>query len=124
MTKETEILYNADCPVCNFEISHYAKYAQKEALPLTFKDLNTDEFDTFGVTADQAAQRLHVLKDGQVTSGIPAFLVLWADLPRYSRLGKFIALPGIFQLSCFGYDKILAPTIYRRHVRRLRAKQI
>lgn len=123
MPDNTEVLYNADCPVCNFEISHYADYARKKALPLTFKDLNTDEFSAFGITADQAAQRLHVLKDGQVTAGIPAFLLLWADMPRYRWLGKLIALPIIFQISCWGYDKILAPMIYKRHLKRQAAAQ-
>ncbi|SLN48936.1 hypothetical protein PSA7680_02539 [Pseudoruegeria aquimaris] len=122
MPEQTEILYNADCPVCNFEITHYADYARKEALPLTFKDLNRDDFAAFGLTADQAARRLHVLKDGQITAGIPAFLILWREMPRYRWLAKLVALPGLFQLSCFGYDRILAPLIYRWHLRRLKRR--
>ena len=76
---KTSVLYNAECPVCNFEISHYASYSQKSGLPIRFDDLNTDARTAWNLTEDQAARRLYVLHDGELTSGIPAFLVLAAD---------------------------------------------
>jgi len=119
MTETTKILYNAECPVCNFEISHYAEYSAKKALPLKFEDLNATDLSRWGLTADQAARRLYVSKNGQLYDGIPAFLILWADMPRYRLLGRFIGLPGIRQITTLIYDHILAPTIYRWHKRRL-----
>ena len=32
MQKEIEILYNADCPICRFEIDHYAAYSADRGL--------------------------------------------------------------------------------------------
>jgi len=113
---ETAVLYNAECPVCNFEISHYAKYASREGLSITFDDLNSAACDTWGMSPDQAARRLYVRKDGQLISGIPAFLVLWREMPRYLWLARVVGLPVIRQLSVLMYDYVLAPAIYRWHL--------
>lgn len=116
---QTSVLFNANCPVCNFEIQHYAHYAGKNGLPIRFDDLNTDARDAWGLDADTAARRLYVLHEGELTSGIPAFLVLWAQMPRYKLLGRIVGLPGIKQIACVVYDYALAPLIYRWHLRRL-----
>lgn len=121
MTDKTRVLYNADCPVCSFEIDHYAAYAGRQGLPILFEDLNRDALEDWGLSRDAAARRLYVLKGGQMYSGIPAFIVLWRDMPRYRRLARLVALPGIHTLACLIYDHVLAPLIYRWHVRRLRA---
>jgi predicted DCC family thiol-disulfide oxidoreductase YuxK len=115
---KTAVLYNADCPVCNFEISHYAKYADTKGLPIRFDDLNTDALAEWGLDSDTAARRLYVTKDGQLYSGIPAFLILWADMPRYTWVARIVGLPGIKQLSGLAYDYVLAPVIYKMHLRR------
>jgi len=127
MTEQTKeraaVLYNAQCPVCRVEIEHYADYSQKHDLPIRFDDLNaTDALARWGIDADTAARRLHVLKDGDVLTGIPAFIVLWEEMPRYRRLAKVVSTPVVFQLACFAYEYVLAPLIYRYHLRRLRRR--
>ena len=117
-TPSTAVLYNAECPVCNFEISHYAGYAAREGLPIRFDDLNGAGREAWGLSADQAARRLYVLHDGQLTSGIPAFLVLWRQMPRYRWLARVVGLPGVRQVAGLVYDHVLAPLIYRWHLRR------
>ncbi|WP_392336438.1 thiol-disulfide oxidoreductase DCC family protein [Loktanella salsilacus] len=119
---KTAVLYNAGCPVCNFEIQHYAQYSGDNELPIQFDDLNSDARLQWGLDADTAARRLYVLHDGALTSGIPAFLVLWAQMPKYRWLGKVVGLPVIKQFASALYDYVLAPVIYRRHLRRLRKK--
>ncbi len=122
MEKETQtsVLFNANCPVCNFEIQHYVQYADKNGLPIRFDDLNTDAREVWGLDADTAARRLYVLHEGKLTSGIPAFLVLWAQMPRYRWLGRIVGLPLIKQGASAAYDYVLAPLIYRWHLRRLK----
>jgi len=63
-----------------------------------------------------------VLHHGTLTSGIPAFRVLWAQMPRYKWLAWVVGLPGVFQIACAMYDHVLAPVIYRWHLRRLRKR--
>ncbi len=118
----TTVLYNAECPVCNFEISHYAKYSEGQDLPIRFDDLNTDARLAWGLSEDEAARRLYVLHNGALTSGIPAFLILWAQMPKYQWLALVVSWPGIRQIATVAYDYVLAPGIYRWHLARKRRK--
>ncbi|MEO0390529.1 MAG: DUF393 domain-containing protein [Pseudomonadota bacterium] len=119
----TDVLYNADCPVCRFEIDHYADYTARTALPIRFDDLNSEDMAQWDIDPDDAARRLHVRKDGQVYAGIPAFLVLWSDMPRYRWLARLIGLPVIRQVASAVYDYVLAPALYAWHRRRVAAKR-
>jgi predicted DCC family thiol-disulfide oxidoreductase YuxK len=121
-TPETAVLFNADCPVCNFEIRQYARYAETNGLPIRFDDLNSEARSRWGLDADTAARRLYVLHDGRLASGIPAFLILWAQMPRYRWLARVVGLAGIRQVAALVYDHILAPLIYRWHLRRMRRR--
>ncbi|MBJ6371337.1 thiol-disulfide oxidoreductase DCC family protein [Sedimentitalea arenosa] len=118
MPSETRVLYNAACPVCRAEIDHYARYTEARGLPVRYDDLNSGARADWGIDADTAAKRLHVLKDGQLHSGIDGFLVLWRQMPRYRLLAMLVGLPGLRQLAGLVYDRILAPRLYRRHLRR------
>jgi predicted DCC family thiol-disulfide oxidoreductase YuxK len=120
----TSVLYNASCRVCNFEIQHYAQYSGNHKLPIQFDDLNSDARAKWGLDADTAARRLYVLHDGTLTSGIPAFLVLWAQMPKYRWLSRFVGMPGIKQIASAIYDYVLAPAIYHWHLRRLRKQSV
>ncbi|MEM8580699.1 MAG: DUF393 domain-containing protein [Pseudomonadota bacterium] len=114
-TEDTSVLFNAACPVCNAEIKHYARYAEKEALPLRFEDLGATDLSAWGVSEDQAARRLHVRQGDTVFSGLPAFRVLWAQMPRYTWLAKVTGWPVVRPLAAATYDYILAPLLYRWH---------
>jgi predicted DCC family thiol-disulfide oxidoreductase YuxK len=116
MTK-TDVLYNGDCPVCSFEIGHYAKIAERDGLPMTFQPLKDNAAD-WGMDPDVAARRLYVRRDGQVYGGMDAFILLWQDLPRYGWLAKLCSLPVIRPTTVFLYDRIAAPLIYAWHKRR------
>ena len=120
MSEETKVLYNAQCPVCRFEIDHYRSYSQKSDLAIQFDDLNSDALLAWEITSDQAARRLYVEHKGQLYSGIPAFIMLWREMPRYRILGRIVDLPIIHWIACKVYDLALAPAIYRRHLYRQR----
>jgi predicted DCC family thiol-disulfide oxidoreductase YuxK len=117
-TSETRVLYNNQCPVCSFEINHYAEYARQNRLPIRFDDLNGPDRAEWGIDEDTAARRLYVLRNGQLYDGIPAFIELWREMPRYRWLAKVVGLPGVRHIASFGYDHVLAPLIYRWHLRR------
>lgn len=117
-TSETRVLFNDQCPVCSFEINHYAAYARSKGLAIAFDDLNGPERAAWGIDEDRAARRLYVLRDGELTSGIDAFLVLWREMPRYRWLARIVGLPGVRHVASGVYDHVLAPLIYRWHLRR------
>lgn len=112
------VLYNAECPICAREIDHYARHANRHALPIRFDPFHTTDLQAYGITADLAARRLHVLHQGRVVSGVPAFLLLWRAMPGYHWLARFVGMPGVRHAAAGLYDHILAPLLYRLHLRR------
>lgn len=119
MTDEIRVLYNAACPVCRAEIDHYAVYARKQGLPIRFDDLNDTDLDGWGIGADEAAQRLHLRKGGEILGGIDAFVELWRVMPRWRLLAATVGSPLVRQLAALVYDRVLAPALYRRHLARV-----
>lgn len=113
---DTRVLYNETCPVCRFEIDGYRRSAAKDNLPIRFDGMGAAA--DWGLTPDQAARRLHVIHQGQLLSGIPAFLALWSAMPRWRWLARLVAVPGIHGASCLIYDHVMAPILYRAHLRR------
>lgn len=120
MSDEIRILYNDTCPVCRFEIDSYRKTAEREALPMRFDRL--EQAESWGLTPDQAARRLHVVSGGRLLSGMEAFRAIWARLPRWRWAARVAGWPVLRQALGFAYDRIAAPVLYRAHLRRQRRK--
>lgn len=115
----TRVLYNADCPVCSFEIDHYRARADRDNLDIAFDDLNGPDLAEWNLSEDQAARRLHVLRDGKVLSGFPAFRALWSEMPHMRWLAALTGLPGLRHGLSWAYDHIGAPVLFRMHRRRV-----
>ncbi len=117
---EIRILYNERCPVCRAEIGHYRARAETARAPLRFEDLHSADLDGWRMTPDQAMRRMHAkLPDGRVVSGVEAFALIWERLPGYRWLARVVRLPFIRGLAGFAYNRIAAPWLYRRHLRRM-----
>lgn len=116
MSDETRILYNDSCPVCRFEIDHYRAVAARDGAPLRFDRLEAAA--GWGMTEDQAARRLHVMRGGEVLSGLEAFRAIWATLPRWRWLARVTGWPVVRPVVGVVYDSVAAPLLYRAHVRR------
>ena len=121
MSEKTEVLYNASCPVCSREVNQYARLSAKAALPITYYDLeDADKLADWGLDKEEAAKRFHLRKNGQMYSGIDAFIVLWREIPQTRWLAWLINLPGIHFAACTTYDWVLAPALYKFHKKRQR----
>jgi predicted DCC family thiol-disulfide oxidoreductase YuxK len=116
-TIETHVIFNDTCPVCRFEINHYSKIAGRDGLPVRFIGIDGDL--PAGLTADDAARRLHVWDGKQLVSGVPAFILLWRGMRGYRHLARLIDLPVIRTLASLAYDHVAAPLLYRAHLRRV-----
>ena len=116
MDQETRVLFNHTCPVCRAEISAYQRRALRDGLPIRFDPL--DRADDWGLSTDEAARRLHVWHDGKVLSGLDAFRALWQQMPHLRWLAWLTGFPGVYGLTRRVYDHILAPILYRAHLRR------
>jgi predicted DCC family thiol-disulfide oxidoreductase YuxK len=117
---DIRVLYNEACPICRAEIAHYRARAAASGAPLRFEDLDTADLGAWTLSPDQAMRRMHaMLPDGSVVSGVEAFALIWERLPRYGWLARLVRLPGVRGLAALAYDRLAAPWLYRRHLRRM-----
>jgi predicted DCC family thiol-disulfide oxidoreductase YuxK len=67
---------------------------------------------------------MHVCNDdGEVASGVDAFIAVWRRLPRFRWLAVLVALPGPRQLFSAAYEWIAVPTLAAWNARRERRSQ-
>ena len=116
----TTVLFNGDCKICNKEICVYQTYGAGRGLPIDFKDINAIDLAPFGLTRNETARQLHVIKNYELFKGVKAFVVLWNEMPRYRFLAKIFSLPGVTDVAQFFYYHIIARYLYARDIKRLK----
>ena len=121
-----QIFYNGSCSICAPEIQMYKKLvAQKKGvkdIPLDFVDISVSEVEEF--SQEDLLKRLHAkLPNGEIISGVPAFIKLWRQVPGFKGLAFLINLPLIKHFSIKVYDHILAPTLYKRYMRSIKNRK-
>ncbi|HVY81988.1 MAG TPA: TIGR01777 family oxidoreductase [Steroidobacteraceae bacterium] len=108
----TEMYYNGECPVCNAEMTHYARLCAESQKSLRFIDSmqRPDALAACGLRTDHLERRVY-LKDskGRIVSGLPALIELWSRMPRYRWLAKLTSLPVLHRISVAIYDHVIGP---------------
>lgn len=122
MSEHMTVIYNAQCPICAREIAHYRRLSERHDLPIRYAGLDAPAVARSGLTPDDAARRLHVVRDGEVIAGVPAFIALWRVMPGFRWAAWLVSLPGIRQAADLAYDRALAPALHALHRRRVRRK--
>ncbi|MEL7488021.1 MAG: DUF393 domain-containing protein [Pseudomonadota bacterium] len=119
MTEKLTVYFDGSCPLCRREIDFYRR--QRGADGVRWLDLTAADTDTGGdLSCADAMRRFHVRRaDGTLASGARGFAALWRELPGFSWLGRFVALPGIAQLAEAAYRLFLIgrPAIQRTFAR-------
>lgn len=118
MTRIT-VIYNDTCPICAREVAGYRRVTRARGLDVAYAGLSDSDLARFGLTATEAAKRFHVLEDGVLLDGVPAFAALWEKMPRLRWLAWLVRLPVIAPLARLLYDHALAPPLYALHRRRV-----
>jgi predicted DCC family thiol-disulfide oxidoreductase YuxK len=75
---------------------------------IEFRDINLepDALARFGATLADVRRRLHgVDADGRLHVGADCAIAIWRATPGDGWLAWLVGLPGIHQISCFGYDR-------------------
>jgi predicted DCC family thiol-disulfide oxidoreductase YuxK len=122
MSPQLTVWYNTKCPVCNAGIdwqrSRLARAAR--AGMIEFRDINLepDALARFGATLADVRRRLHgVDADGRLHVGSDCAIAIWRATPGDGWLAWLVGLPGIHQISCFGYDRF-ADLLYAWNLRK------
>ena len=116
----TTVLFNGDCEICSKEICIYQSYGSSEGLPIDFKDINNTDLNSFGLTRDETARQLHVLKNSELFVGVKAFVILWNEMPKYRFLAKIFSLPGVSKFAQFFYYHVISLYLYQRDIKRIK----
>lgn len=115
---KTLVIYNDTCPICSREVAVYQKEAEACGLDIRFSGLSRDTLAANGLDRDAAAKRFHVIRDGEVLSGVDAFFALWRALPRWAWLARLLDRPGLRTIARVVYDRVLAPLLFAMDKRR------
>lgn len=114
------VIYNDSCPICAREIAAYRRFTQRHGLDVSYLGISSDDLAGYGLTKRAAARRLHVIENGTMTDGIPAFALLWDRIPKLRWLARAVRLPVLSRLAALIYDHALAPALFALHRRRER----
>tara|TARA_B100000902_G_scaffold96303_1_gene98973 strand:- start:286 stop:663 length:378 start_codon:yes stop_codon:yes gene_type:complete len=117
---KTTVLFNGDCEICSKEICVYQSYGASKELPIDFRDINDTDLDSFGLTREETARQLHVIKDSELFVGVKAFIVLWNEMPKYRFLAKIFSLPGMEKIAQLFYYHLISRYLYKRDINRLK----
>lgn len=120
MSDDLTVIYNDTCPICAREVDAYRRSTGRLGVQVAYAGLSQYDLAGFGLTPETAARRFHVMRDGVLYDGIPAFAILWETMPRLRWLARLVRLPGMRWLAAVVYDHLLAPPLYVMHKRRLR----
>jgi uncharacterized protein len=109
-----KVYYNEQCPICDFEVSHYKRSASNDKCEIEFNDINTKKqaLSMYKLEYEDIKRRMYTLDErGKLVSGIDAFLSIWRNLPGYRWLYKIVKQPVIYQLADVTYEFILVPCL-------------
>jgi len=114
------VIYNDTCPICSREVDVYRRDAEAAGCAVEFDGLEAADLAGLGLDREAAARQFHVVRDGELLSGLDAFVALWAALPRWARLARVIDRPLVRPVARVVYDRIAAPVLYAMDRRRRR----
>ncbi|WP_038037201.1 thiol-disulfide oxidoreductase DCC family protein [Thioalkalivibrio sp. ALE12] len=102
------VFFDGGCPLCRREIGHYQRL--DTAAAVDWRDIHADAapLAAWGITWDQAMQRMHAVSpEGRIRSGAWAFVLVWRHLPYYRWLGGVLhRLPPVVWLMDRVYNVI------------------
>jgi demethoxyubiquinone hydroxylase (CLK1/Coq7/Cat5 family) len=104
------VLYDGGCPLCQREIAHVQRLAQKQSgSGLCFADISRSDDTTVSDIERQALlARFHVQRaDGSRLSGAAAFVAMWGRLPGWRWLARLAQLPGMLVVFEWSYNAFL-----------------
>ncbi|SNT18892.1 thiol-disulfide oxidoreductase DCC family protein [Antarctobacter heliothermus] len=123
MQEKTTVIYNDTCPICSREVDSYRRMTARDGLDIAYCRLSDGAQAAHGLTRDAAARRFHVIRDGKMLDGMPAFAALWEEMPRLRWLAWLVRRPVLRQITEGLYDHAMAPMLYRMHLRRQRRQE-
>jgi len=103
---DLELFWDGGCPLCRREISYYRGLDREGRVQWTNIHNNPEALIRHGISIDQAMARIHAARaDGEILSGVSAFLAVWERLPYWRSLPPLLrAVPGAVPVAESAYS--------------------
>lgn len=104
MQRKIQILFDGNCKICDWEISHYKRKAPDlfELVDISDPDFNAS---FLGLNQQAVSKHMHVIdSNGAILIGVDAFICIWQQIPSYRRWAQITQLPFIYSSSKLGYE--------------------
>jgi uncharacterized protein (TIGR01777 family) len=118
------VYVNEACPICRVEMGHYEALSRAAERPIAFERVGTatSGLPEYGLSAADLRRRLYLRdRTGGLHSGIDALAALWAELPRYRRVARWLRNPVLHWLGELVYEGMCVPFLARWNGRRGRS---
>jgi len=112
---QATMFYDGACPLCRREVTHYQRLDNDKQVDWIDISVKPETLNDHGIDYDTAMSRLHALdKDGNIHSGVKAFLIIWSALPYYRWLAVAIRFTRVTPVLEWAYVRFARWRISRQ----------
>jgi len=109
------MFYDGGCPLCRREVAHYHRLDRADRVRWVDITREPEALASLGIGYAAARERLHAIDEqGQVVSGVSAFVTVWRQLPGYRHLARVVQRLGLAPVLNWGYARFAAWRLQRR----------
>lgn len=115
--RRTTMYYDGGCPICMRGVAHFKRLDWARRIDWVDLIETPHALAERGVDFATAMEFLHVVdRAGQLRVGMPGFVALWHELPRYRHLARLLEALGAVPLA----DSLYRVTHRGRYLKRCR----
>ena len=94
------VFFDGKCNLCSKEINYYQRIAPKNTFNWVDITKTPGELDKFELKLSDGLRLMHVAdSNGNIFTGVDAFIIMWKQIKYWKILGLFVSLPIVKQIA-------------------------
>ena len=94
------VFFDGKCNLCSKEINYYRRIAPKNTFNWVDITKIPGELDKFEIKLSDGLRLMHVAdSNGNISTGVDAFIIMWKQIKYWKFLGLFVSLPIVKQIA-------------------------
>jgi len=99
------VFFDGKCNLCSKEINYYRRIAPKNTFNWVDITKTPGELDKFEIKLSDGLRLMHVAdSNGNISTGVDAFIIMWKQIKYWKFLGLFVSLPIVKQIANLLYQ--------------------
>jgi predicted DCC family thiol-disulfide oxidoreductase YuxK len=99
------VFFDGKCNLCSKEINYYQRIAPKNTFNWVDITKTPGELDKFEIKLSDGLRLMHVAdSNGNIFTGVDAFIIMWKQIKYWKFLGFFVSLPIVKQIANLLYQ--------------------